>query len=229
MDKDLKSSLTRQITYFAVLAALTVVLQLVGNTVRIGPVTLNFSLIPIVLCGLLLGVWYGAALGGLTGLIILLHNGILGADGFTNILFATDPIVIILVCILKTGIAGAVCPLIYKAFRKKNELLAVILASASVPVINSGLFAVGMFLIVPSLVSQGFIADGVSAAYTIFIGFIGLNFVFEFALNLIVAPAIYRVVRVVEKRFTSGDEKVISDEIEEESEINEENKTEGEE
>ena len=199
-----KASISRQITYFAVLVALTTVLQLVGNTVRIGTVTLNFSLIPIVLSGLLLGVWYGAALGGLTGLIILLNNGVFGADGFTNVLFATDPVIITLVCLLKTGVAGAVCPLIYKALKGKNEYLAIFLASASVPVINSGLFAVGMFMIVPSLVNAGFIADGVSAAYTIFILFIGLNFVFEFALNLIVAPAIYRVVKIVEKNFSSN-------------------------
>ncbi len=194
-----KFSATRKLTYFAVLTAITIVLQLVGNTVRVGIVTLNFSLIPIVLAGILLGVWYGTALGAITGLIILLHNGVLGADGFTNVLFATDPVVIILVCILKTAVAGAVSGLLFKAIRHKNAFVASLLASASVPVVNSGLFIVGMLFITKSLYSVGFIAEGANAFSTIVLGFVGLNFVFEFAVNLIVAPAIYRVISVVDK------------------------------
>lgn len=196
------ASKSRQITYFAVLTALTVVLQLVGNTARIGIVTLNFSLVPIVIAGLLLGAIYGAALGAITGLIILLNNGVLGADGFTNVLFATDPVVIIMVCILKTAVAGGVCALVYKAFKDKNEYLGVFVSSAIVPIINSGLFAAGMFLIVPSLIEAGFMAEGDNAFAVVILGFIGLNFVFELALNLIVAPAIYRVVRIVDKNFS---------------------------
>ena len=107
-------SQAKKLTYFAVLTALTIVLQLIGNTVRIGPVTLNFSLIPIVLASILLGVWYGTALGAITGLIILFHCGILGADGFTNVLFATDPVIITLVCVLKTALAGTVSALLFK-------------------------------------------------------------------------------------------------------------------
>ena len=201
MNNSLALSKSRRITYFAILAALTTVLQLVGNTARIGIVTLNFSLVPIVVSGLLLGAWYGAALGALTGLIILLNNGVLGADGFTNVLFATDPAVIIIVCILKTAVAGGVCALIYKAFKRKNEYLGVFLASASVPVINSGLFAGGMFLIVPSLIEAGFMTEGDSAFAVVLLGFIGLNFIFEVAVNLIVAPAVYRVVKIVDKNF----------------------------
>lgn len=202
MNKGIFASKSRQITYFAILTALTIVLQLVGNTARIGIVTLNFSLVPIVLSGLLLGVWYGAALGAITGLIILLNNGVLGADGFTNVLFATDPVVIILVCILKTAAAGAVCALIYRALKNKNEYLGVFLSSASVPIVNSGLFAVGMFLIIPSLINAGFMAEGDNTFSVVILGFIGLNFVFELGLNLIVAPALYRVVKVIDKNFS---------------------------
>lgn len=189
---------TRKLTYFAVLTAITVVLQLVGNTVRIGIVTLNFSLIPIVLAGIILGVWYGTALGTITGLIILFNNGIFGADGFTNVLFATDPVVIVLVCVLKTAVAGTVSALIFKALKKSNPYLAAFLASASVPVVNSGLFIVGMLCITGSLYEVGFIAEGANAFVIIVIGFVGLNFVFEFAVNLIVAPAIYRVLTVLD-------------------------------
>ena len=213
-------SASGKVTYFAVLTALTVILQLVGNTVRIGIITLNFSLVPIVICGLLLGVYYAISLGAVTGLIILL-NGVIGGDGFTNVLFGYSPVVIILVCIVKTAAAGGICALIYGALRKKNELLGVLVSSAAVPIVNSGLFAVGMFTIIPSLISAGFMAEGDSALYVVFIAFIGLNFVFELAVNLIVAPAVYRVIRVINGSFP----------VKSESESSSENgnKTEGEE
>ena len=192
-------SQAKKLTYFSVLTALTVVLQLIGNTVRIGAVTLNFSLIPIVLAAILLGVWYGTALGAITGLIILLHGGILGADGFTNVLFATDPVIISLVCIVKTAAAGAVSALLFKWMSKKNGFAATVVASGVVPVINSGLFILGMLCIIPSLRAAGFIAEGANAFAVIVIGFVGINFVFEFALNLIVVPALYRVINVVDR------------------------------
>lgn len=192
-------SQAKKLTYFSVLTALTVVLQLLGNTVRIGVVTLNFSLIPIVLAAILLGVWYGTALGAITGLIILLHCGILGADGFTNVLFATDPVVISLVCVVKTAAAGALSALLFKWIRKYNGIVATVVASGIVPIVNSGLFILGMFCIIPSLYNAGFLAEGASAFAGIVVGFVGLNFVFEFALNVIVAPALYRVINVIDR------------------------------
>lgn len=192
-------SKAKKLTYFAVLTALTVILQLLGNTVKIGIVTLNFSLIPIVLAAILLGVWYGTALGAVTGLIILFHCGILGADGFTNVLFATDPIIISLVCVLKTAAAGALSGLLFKWISKCNGFVATIIAAGIVPVVNSGIFILGMLLIVPSLRAAGFIAEGANAFAVIVIGFVGLNFVFEFALNVIVAPALYRVIKIVDR------------------------------
>ena len=192
-------SKAKKLTYFAVLTALTVILQLLGNTVKIGIVTLNFSLIPIVLAAILLGVWYGTALGAVTGLIILFHCGILGADGFTNVLFATDPIIISLVCVLKTAAAGALSGLLFKWISKRNGFVATIIAAGIVPVINSGIFILGMLCIIPSLNAAGFIAEGANAFAVIVLGFVGLNFVFEFALNVIVAPALYRVINILDR------------------------------
>ena len=192
-------SQAKKLTYFAVLTALTVVLQLLGNTVRIGIVTLNFSLIPIVLAAIILGVWYGTALGAVTGLIILFNCGILGADGFTDVLFATDPVIITLVCVLKTALAGTCSALLFKWIKKYNGFAATVVAAGIVPVVNSGLFIIGMLLIIPSLRAAGFILEGASAFATIVIGFVGLNFVFEFALNIIVAPALFRVINIIDR------------------------------
>ncbi|MBO4251076.1 MAG: ECF transporter S component [Clostridia bacterium] len=201
-------SQAKKLTYFAVLTALTVVLQLLGNTVKIGMVTLNFSLIPIVLAAILLGVWYGMALGVITGLIILFNCGILGADGFTNVLFVTDPVVITLVCVVKTAAAGVLSAILFKWLSKHNGFAATVVASGIVPVINSLIFIVGMLLIIPSLYNAGFLAEGSNAFAGIVIGFVGLNFVFEFALNIILAPALYRVIKIVDRSLFKKDEVV---------------------
>ena len=203
-------SQAKKLTYFAVLTALTVVLQLLGNTVKIGIVTLNFSLIPIVLAAILLGVWYGMALGATTGLIILFNCGILGVDGFTNVLFATDPVVITLVCVVKTAAAGAISALLFKLISKRNGFAATLVASGIVPVINSLIFIVGMFLIIPSLYNAGFLAEGSNAFAGIVIGFVGLNFVFEFALNIILAPVLFRAINIIDRSLFKKAE-VVSD------------------
>ena len=54
---------SKQITGIAVLLALVIVLQAVGGTVSIGPVQLNFTLIPLVLGAIIFGPWVGALLG----------------------------------------------------------------------------------------------------------------------------------------------------------------------
>ena len=56
-----------------------------------------------------------------------------------------------------------------------------------------------MLCIIPSLRAAGFIAEGANAFAVIVIGFVGLNFVFELALNIIVAPALYRVIKIVDR------------------------------
>ena len=70
----------RNVTFLAVLVALVVVLQVFGGYFKIGATSLSFVLVPIVLGGLLVGVWAGGLLGLLFGLITLVY-GITGADG----------------------------------------------------------------------------------------------------------------------------------------------------
>ena len=53
----------RNIAYLAVLVALLIVLQLFASAIPMFGVTLNFSLIPIVLAGIFFGMWGGGLLG----------------------------------------------------------------------------------------------------------------------------------------------------------------------
>ncbi len=187
----------KNVCYFAVLLALILVLQLTGATIKITPATqLSFVLLPIVLGGMILGPIAGALLGFVFGLVVYLQ-GVFGLDAFTFILFTDHPILTALVCIVKGTCSGFVSGLIYKALSNKNQTVAAFISSASAPVVNTGLFILGALFMSDTL-NANFV-DGTSVIYFLVIGCAGVNFLIEFALNLILAPIILRVVRIVEK------------------------------
>lgn len=202
-------SKTKKLTYFAILTALVVVLQFTANAVKIGAVTLNFVLVPLIVCGMVLGAAYAIALGAIIGVIILL-SGVIGMDGFTNVLFGEAPVVITLVCVLKTALAGLAGALIFKFFYKKHRLLGTFLSAAATPIVNTGVFVLGMLTITSSLVSNGYIDGGKQALVAICVGLVGVNFVFELILNLVLAPAVYRVIEILEKSFNKDAETEVS-------------------
>ena len=195
-------SQAKKLTYFAVLTALTVALQFVGGYLKIGPVNLNLTLIPLVLCGMILGVAYSAALGFIIGAVFLVQ-GITGFEPFTGYLFVDSPVLLTLTCVLKTTAAGAVGALLYKALKDKNKYLATFVSAAIVPIVNTGIFILGMLTIQNSLVNflagAGVDVAGKSAVYLILVVVVTWNFFIELALDLLLAPAIYRVILIFDK------------------------------
>lgn len=188
----------RNLACFAVLLALVIVLQCCGGFFRIGATSLSFVLVPIVLGGILLGRIAGAALGFVFGFIALMY-GVAGADAFTATLLADSPVMTALICLVKGVAAGVVPALIYKPIARKNSLVAAIVASASAPIMNTGLFIVGCLMINGAIAA--FTAGGTmnEIVYYLFILCAGWNFIIEFAINLVLAPAIHRIVLVAEK------------------------------
>lgn len=196
-------SQAKRLTYFAVLTALTVVLQFIGGYLKIGPVNLNLTLIPLVLCGMILGVVYSTALGFIIGAVFLIQ-GITGFEPFTAYLFSDSPVLLSLTCILKTTVAGAVGALLYKVLKNKNAYVATFASAAVVPVVNTGIFVLGMLTIKNSLISflsgAGIDVSGKSAIYLILVVVVTWNFFIELGLNLLLAPSVYRVIKVFDKR-----------------------------
>ena len=192
-------SQAKKLTYFAVLTALTVILQFIGGYLHIGPVNLNLTLIPLVLCGMILGIVYSTALGFIIGAVFLIQ-GITGFEPFTAYLFGDSPVLLSLTCVLKTTVAGFVGAIIYKTLKNKNKYVATFLSAAAVPIVNTGIFILGMLLIQNSLISflagAGIEVSGKSAIYLILVVVVTWNFFIELALNLMVAPALYRVIKI---------------------------------
>lgn len=193
----------------AMLAALVVVLQLVGSFIKIGPLPMSLVLVPIVIGACLLGVKAGAFLGFVFGLVTVIM-GVTGIDGFSMLLFQAKPVPFVLLCLLKATMAGVVPALIYgaltKAFKGKNITVQTVIASTSAPIVNTGIFVVGMLIFyydtmgtLPALFPDAFGGFGSTLAL-LFIGLAGVNFVGEFIVNLVLTPVIVRVVDIVKKK-----------------------------
>ena len=89
----------KNVTGIAVLLALVIVLQTFGGTITIGAVQLNFTLIPIVLGAIMFGPWVGGFLGFACGVVVLIQV-IMGFVAFYALIWANDPIVTTLTCIV---------------------------------------------------------------------------------------------------------------------------------
>ena len=187
----------KEITGISVLLALVIVLQAFGGSIPIGAVTLNFTLIPIVLGAIMFGPWIGGFLGLACGIIILFQVITTGA-GFYALIWANDPIVTTLTCLIKTTAAGILAGYAYRLLADKKGLVATFVASGIVPVVNTALFILGALCMTNSVhaLAQG---AGQNVLVYILVGLVTFNFFVEFAINLLVAPSIHRVVEIINK------------------------------
>ena len=197
-------SQAKKLTYFAVLTALTVVLQLFANAIPVGTASLNFTLVPIVICGMILGVWYGAALGLVSGLITTVQVAI-GQGGLFSVLFSMTPVMIVLICLLKTTAAGLLGALLFKLI--KNKWVGTFVSSAIVPTVNTLIFIIGMLIVSGPLSEAASFSEGQQALGFILTTLVGINYFAELALNLILAPALYRVINIVDRSLFTKTEK----------------------
>ena len=197
MDKKFFSA--RRIAWFAILLSLVVVLQVWGSAIVIAGTTLNLTLIPVVLGAIILGPISGMVLGISVGVIITI-NAFVGTDGFTLYLYQNSPIMTFLIIFVKGALAGLVPGLLYKLL-KKHPVLSTFVAAASAPIVNTGIFIIGTLIISGTI--GGLMAElgitGQTVIYFIIIGCAGVNFLVELALNLVLAPALHRVISAITK------------------------------
>lgn len=187
----------KRITYLAILLALVIVLQAVGGAINIGPVQLNFTLIPIVLGAVMLGPIAGAILGFACGVVVAIQV-IMGLVPFYTLIWTEAPVQAMLTCVVKTTVAGFISGVLYNLIKGKNRYVAIFLASAIVPIINTALFIVGCISMWGAIAS---IAGGSNIFGFILVSLVTFNFFIELAVNLLVAPSIFRVVRAFDRSY----------------------------
>ena len=190
----------RKFIYTAMVAALVVVLQMFVS-IPVGMFTITLTLVPIMLGAILFGPLSGAILGGVFGVVVAIQV-VTGAAGLLSTeMFLQTPVVTIVLCILKGAVAGWVSGLVYRALAKleKNKL-GVILSAIACPIVNTGIFALGMFAFYNGLINEWAINNAFANGFTfVMIGCIGLNFVVEFAVNVLLIPAILRMIKIVKR------------------------------
>ncbi len=204
--KKAKFFTAKYVAYLGVLTALVILFQMLSGFMKIGATTFCLVLVPIVLGSVILGVVAGAILGGVFGLVVII-DALIGLDPFTLYLLNEQPFFTVLLCLVKGVAAGVVPALIYKLIAKKNKYVAAFVAAVLAPLCNTGVFAVGAFVIMQPILgffaAAGMDVSGFSAAHIVFVLLIGVNFFVELAINLVLAPAVYVVNGVVEKKIAS--------------------------
>ena len=182
----------------SLLSALVVVLQIFFSQIKVGVVTLNFVLVPIVIACTLIGPMAGLIVGAFAGLTTFIQVFTSG-DVFYVFLMTNNAFATALICILKTAAAGFLAGVIYRLVTgignssKGRNYAGAAAASIICPTVNTAIFVLGML----TFFGSAFAADatfgpmvGGNLVSFVIIGLVGVNFFFELALTLIVSPLI---------------------------------------
>lgn len=196
---------TLELVQLAMLAALVVVLQIISALIPPigGTVSITLTLIPVVIGAILFGKKGGSILGFTFGLIVMI-NCITALDYGGNILWNANPILTALLCLLKGVLAGFVPAVVYSAISGKKtmsvtkKVFATALAAMLAPIVNTTTFVIGMLLFFKETLTVW--AGGQALIVYILLVLAGLNFLIEFIINIILTPAIIRIVDVVKKK-----------------------------
>ena len=187
----MKQSKTRnQIETLALMGlftALVAVLAYFGGFIKIGGLaSISLTLIPVVLGSALFGPMAGAWLGGVAGAVFFAT-----ADAaFWLGLSIPGTIITVMV---KGILSGLFAGLVYKAIENKNRYLAIITSAIICPLVNTGIFLLGCLTFFMDTVKGFASAEGISVWAYLMVFFVGLNFVFELLTNIIISPALLRI------------------------------------
>ena len=184
---------TEKLVLLALLSALVAVLSYFGGFIKIGGLaSISLTLIPVVLGAAILGAGAGAWLGAVSGAVFFLT-----ADAaFWLGLSIHGTIITVMV---KGIAAGLLAGASYKLLEGVNRYLAIIVSAVVCPIVNTGIFLIGCLIFFMDTVSTGAIAEGMTVGGYLIIFFVGLNFVFELLLNIVVSPALLRIINIKKK------------------------------
>lgn len=188
----MKNKRVKKLTGIAILSASTVVLALISNYVTIGTVNLNLALIPIVVGSCIYGVSAGLFLGIVDGILVCT------APSTLSFFMTHNAFLTIVLCLVKTGLGGALCGVVYNLLKKKNEYVSVLLSSITLPIVNTGIFLLGVFLFfIPPY--EKIMGEGDNVISFILYSTLTINFLIEFILNILLSSTIYRVIKLKSK------------------------------
>ena len=175
-----------------ILTAVVIVLQAVASGIHIGPFSITLVLAPIIVGAALYGVLAGAWLGLVFGIVVLLTDA--------GVFLAINIPGTIITCLAKGVFAGVAAGFVYRLLQEKNRLFAVIIASIVAPVVNTGLFLLGCRIFFYDTIVEWSAGYESVFAFMIF-GLVGINFIVETIINLVLSSTIVQILSIVGKHF----------------------------
>ena len=186
------SAKTQRLTGLALMTGIIIVLQIVASFIKFGPFTITLALAPIIIGAALYGAGAGAYLGGVFGVVVFIAC-VAGWDMGGNILFTARPLVTLILCVVKGALAGLAAGAVYRALAQRSPMAGSILAGIMCPVVNTGIGCLGLAgFYYDTLVAW---AGGTALVYYVITVLVGLNFLLEMAINLVLSSVIVRVVK----------------------------------
>ena len=181
--------LTRKVALIGLLTALTVVLSYIKiPIVSTATVTLVLPVVVVgaILCGPLVGAWL-TVIPAIT------------AFPEAALFMTYNPAGTILTLLLKGILAGYAAGALYRLLVKNHPKGAIFTAAAVAPVVNTGVFLLGCYVFIwPELVALAH-ENGVGIGLLLF-GLAGMNFIVEMILNVVLCPALVRIVEIAKKK-----------------------------
>ncbi len=185
---------TQRLAGLALFTALIVILQLLGNFIRFGPVSVSLVALPIAVGAAVYGGAAGLWLGFVFGMVVLLSG-----DAAAFFAFSVPGT---LLTVLVKGIAcGGLAGLVYAWLAQKNRTLAAVTAAIVCPVVNTGVFLLGcriFFLPMLADMAQN-LGFGDNVGRFMIFGLVGVNFLAELGVNIVLSPVILRLIRIGRK------------------------------
>ena len=192
--KKIDRNKTVRLATAGILTAVVIVFQFIGASIKFGTFSVSLVLIPIVI---------GAALGGknISTWLGFVFSVVVILSGDASVFLAINPIGTIITVLVKGTLAGFVGGLVFEALKKINTYFAVIISAILVPVTNTGIFLIGCRLFFFDTIKEWGTGLGFENVFTyMIVGLVGLNFIFELAINIVLSPSVVGVVKTLSKK-----------------------------
>lgn len=187
---------TIRLVSLGILSAIIIVLQVIATYFPTKPFAITLSLIPIIIGSALFDEKAGAFLGGVFSVVVITMC-VIGADVGGAMVWNANPFLCVLVCMTKGVMAGYVSGLVYRLLNKKSPIAAIFVVGVSAPVVNTGIFILGLVLFFRPILSQW--SGGSDMLYYILFGLTGINFLVELGVNMVLCPVIVKILEAVKK------------------------------
>lgn len=187
---------TLRMVQIALFAALVAALQVFSTVVPMPYVKITLTLVPVVLGGVYFGKKAAAILGAVFGAVVTIFT-VSGFDGGAYMMFVARPFMTVFICFAKGILAGLVSAWVYELLHKpekNNKTISVTVAAGVAPIVNTAFFCIFLFAFYPDILQQW--AGGTNVFIYMITGLVGINFIVEFLINVILCPVIAMNVKI---------------------------------